>query len=229
MSSKKTNKTSHPIHAAQWRRLRDLSGPPPLLPGEDHDAYEALWMGIAVAMNPWDFVEVLDVQNLADATWNDWRRRRCELGVLKAAIPGAIARLLSRVMSPKTAEDLANSYLEGDEEERADVEAALADRGFTMDDVRGVAFEIRLLDLETLHNIGAKTQWRRGAIHREISRRRESLARLGRTADAGPQAHGATTTTNNTRTNAAKTRNTKTKTKNTQDGAAPCDIGKAGK
>ena len=55
---------------------RDLFGPPPILEGEDADAYNEILDRVFGAVGPTDFVEEIWVHDLVDVTWTMFRWRR---------------------------------------------------------------------------------------------------------------------------------------------------------
>ena len=62
--------------------VRALLGEPPLLPGEDRAAYEALLEQVAQARVPKDFVEWLNVKDIADFAWEGERLKRLKARLL---------------------------------------------------------------------------------------------------------------------------------------------------
>lgn len=181
-------------HLEALNKLQAICGAPALLPGEDRRAYENLWLGIAEATNAGDFLAYIDVDNLAASMWDEWRRRACTSGTLKAAIPAAIAKLLKTALDDRQAHEIAKDYADGADDYKKEVEARLAEMGYTLDDIRGVAFEIRIQEIESLDRLGAKGEWRRAAIRREMDRRREACAK--RDADATGARGGEDAATN---------------------------------
>ena len=53
-----------------------LFGPPPILEGEDADAYNEILDRVFGAVAPTDFIEDIWVRDLVDVTWNMFRLRR---------------------------------------------------------------------------------------------------------------------------------------------------------
>lgn len=164
-------------HLAALREMQAIGGSPPLLPGEERAAYERLWLGVAAAFDPRDFLDYLDVQHDVDLRWDELRRRACAPGMLKAAIPQAIRQLLETAMDYRDANEISKAYADGDDDDRKEVEAQLAAMGYTDADIRGVAFAIRLREIETLERLGAKGDWRRRAIRLDLDRRRDRVVR----------------------------------------------------
>ena len=69
---KKSERRSAPKALAR----RDLFGPPPILEGEDADAYNEILDRVFGAVAPTDFVEEIWVRDLADVSWAMFRWRR---------------------------------------------------------------------------------------------------------------------------------------------------------
>src|SRR3954447_10584571 len=58
---------------------------PPLLPGEDPDAYDRLLTGVGVAVAPKDVIEWLWVKDIVDLLWEAQRLRRMRVALLTGA------------------------------------------------------------------------------------------------------------------------------------------------
>jgi hypothetical protein len=66
--------TREPRSVPEW--VRDLLGPPPVLPGESLARYEALLLGFARSLKPKDEVEWFEVRDATDAEWEAQRLKR---------------------------------------------------------------------------------------------------------------------------------------------------------
>jgi hypothetical protein len=60
-------------------------GPPPLLEGEDSNAYDELLARISTAVKPTDIIEDIWVREVTDLTWEALRLRRLKTALLSAS------------------------------------------------------------------------------------------------------------------------------------------------
>jgi hypothetical protein len=74
--------------------IRELLGPPPLLPFEDFDAYERVLNQMAQAVAPQDFVEWTWLRDIVDLGWEIGRARRAKVLRLRIACLPAISNHL---------------------------------------------------------------------------------------------------------------------------------------
>ena len=64
-----------------------IFGPPPVLPGEDASAYEALLACVSADVKPADIIEKIWVRDIVDHTWDIFRLRRIKVSLVSQAIP----------------------------------------------------------------------------------------------------------------------------------------------
>ena len=74
--------------------LKALLGPPPLLDGEDADAYDALYRQIRTAIAPRDFIEEIWARDFVDNLWETLRLRRLKVNLMRASAHEGLERLL---------------------------------------------------------------------------------------------------------------------------------------
>jgi hypothetical protein len=70
------NESSKSQSASKALRRPDLFGPPPILMGEDAQAYDEILDRAFGAVGPTDFIEEIWVRDLVDVTWSLFRLRR---------------------------------------------------------------------------------------------------------------------------------------------------------
>jgi hypothetical protein len=63
-----------------------LFGPPPLLEGEDSEAYDVLLARVSGVVGPTDFIEEIWVRDIVDVTWTLFRLRRIQAAFLSAKV-----------------------------------------------------------------------------------------------------------------------------------------------
>jgi len=158
-------------------------GPPPLLIGEDHEAYNQLLASVIDCVAPADCLEEIWTNDIVQQTWDIIRYRRSKTAMLNNAMPNAVALLLSVPM--KKTYDV----------ER--VEQLLASAGMTIDQVQGRALEFKLEQIDKVERLITLVEMRRSATFREIDRHRErkQFAKALRTKIAEIEATEAETIT----------------------------------
>ena|SRR5215510_6343431 len=62
--------------AANFAKLRELFGPPPVLSTENQKAYDDLTMHLLQVFRPHDLIELMYIRQLADITWEIVRYTR---------------------------------------------------------------------------------------------------------------------------------------------------------
>jgi hypothetical protein len=72
--------TSKPAKAARLA----MFGPPPLIIGEDADAYEELLARVSADVEPKDILEEIWVRDIVDLAWGLLRLRRLKAGLFNA-------------------------------------------------------------------------------------------------------------------------------------------------
>ena len=81
--------------------IRALLGEAPLLPGEDRAAYEALLEQVAQARAPKDFVEWLNVKDIADFAWESERLKRLKARMLTQRVKEALCGHVENALEKK--------------------------------------------------------------------------------------------------------------------------------
>src|SRR5215813_13972974 len=84
-----------------------LSGPPPLLEGEDTAAYDELLVRISGAVKPADILEEIWVRDIVDLVWEAFRLRRLKANLTTAVAHEGVERILTPLLGWSSAHDLA--------------------------------------------------------------------------------------------------------------------------
>src|SRR5499433_4596749 len=71
-----------------------LSGPPPLLEGEDTAAYDELLVQISGAVKPADILEEIWVRDIVDLVWEAFRLRRLKANLITVKAHNGLEQIL---------------------------------------------------------------------------------------------------------------------------------------
>jgi hypothetical protein len=166
--------------------LTELSGPPPLLPGEDATAYDALQARLTTDIAPQDIIEEILAQEVGENQWQKLRLRRLEMELLRVSVPKALVKVLIPVCSnfacAKTvpgrflgiggASKLAQAWAAGEPEAIDAVRTLLRAANLTMDAVLAQGFADNIQVFEQIERIIRMNALQRDDNLREIARRR---------------------------------------------------------
>jgi hypothetical protein len=156
-------------------KLLTMSGPPPLLEGEDAAAYDELLTQVASAVRPNSIIEDIWVRDVVDLVWEVWRLRRLKAHLMRVSAFQGLAELLAPFLGPSDAEDLAKDWAALRPKARKRVDSILASTGLTIDSVMAQTLSLKLNVIETIDHMVATAEARRNSILREIDRHRETL------------------------------------------------------
>ena len=161
-----------------------LLGPPALLAGESAETYNAMLSDFAAAVGPSDFVEWVWVKDVTDLTWEIVRVRRFKTGIIANAQKDGLTSILDSLvqdgflysLNTEQPNQMATQWFAGGEA-RKEVAAKLEQFGLGAESIPAQAFLVRCRQLATIEQMLASAEKRRNTTLREISRRRDSLAR----------------------------------------------------
>ncbi len=159
-------------------QLVEILGPPPLLDGENLDAYNALYDRVRSAVAPSDIIEELWVRDVVDLTWETLNLRRMKTRIIESGRSRSLVNMLVPLFEYlNEARDLVRNYLNGDPDAGNTVAKMLAQVGADESTVRAEAFAARLNTLERVDQLIWRSEMRRNNVLREVDRRRDVLAR----------------------------------------------------
>jgi hypothetical protein len=153
-----------------------LFGPPPLIEGEDTQAYDELLTQISTAVRPADILEDIWVRDIVDLVWERFRLRRLKANLMTASAVQGLAKVLEAFLGPCDAEDLAKDWAARKPRAIKRVDNILAAAGLTMDAVMAQTLSLKLDDIERIDRMIGLAEARRNAVLREIDRHRETLS-----------------------------------------------------
>jgi hypothetical protein len=155
-------------------------GPPPILPGEDAGAYEAMLAQVTKAVKPTCIIEQFWIRDIVDLTWEIIRLRGLKARLISDKVPDLLAvRLGSHVPqhSGVAAQKLVRKWVAGDPDAKARVEKRLTSMNLTIDSVYGEALLKDFDSIERIDQLIMVIERRRNAVCREIDRHRIACSR----------------------------------------------------
>lgn len=185
MSSRRKNRSAS---KAELLPIESIFGPPPILPGEDMPAYEALLGRVSADVKPADTIEKIWVRDVVDQTWEIFRLRKIKVGLASQRMAEALSKFLDGYehefpqYSESTNRDLdrrilADRWVMKDPDVVAWVSELEANGYFTINEVMASAFAREADGIERVDRLITVAEGRRNSVLREIERRRATFAR----------------------------------------------------
>ncbi len=168
-------------------------GRPPLIPGEETAAYEALQAGISENVRPRGVLEEAWVREVGDLTWERLRQRRLKASLMTACANQGLQKLLESLNVPgNTSHELARRWAARELAAVAQVDAILDAAGLGIDHVMSRTLHKNIAEIVCIERMIASVELRRAALLREIEHYRTHLgADLRRAAHAADAIHEA--------------------------------------
>ena len=159
-------------------------GPPPLVDGEDTEAYNDLLMQVSSAVHPADTVEEILVRDVVDYTWEILRWRRAKISLVKFTMQSDLKLLLSPLFRrrsknqvlPRQLVKLVELWAVGDKFAANELVKRIASANLTTKAVIDRNFLKNIEQIERLEQLITTYESRRNAALREIDRHRAALA-----------------------------------------------------
>lgn len=189
---KKTNrKSTRPIKLKCFRDAQKFFGPPPVLMGEDTEAYYALGQAIWEARSPQEFIEVSWINDITYHLWEAHRLRRMKLHLIDADRLEAIKILASNLSNKPSLyfnEEFWQNWLKGDANTVELVELLLKRSELPDEAITAISIQQNMETLEKFEKQSSQFEARRMAAIREsdnyreyAEQRRERLSRQRQT------------------------------------------------
>jgi hypothetical protein len=206
--------------------VKALLGPPPLIRGENEEAFWKWWRAFVAAYEPQTLSDWIGVHELACKHWEQNRLRRSTSALIDGALIGGLKRLLApvtrpAVFNPTGGNDLGNDptkiaheYFAGSNEKKKDARRRVQAWGFSDDHilaepVRSRADAIILFDRMDNYRSGAKR-----ALQKELDRGLEARrSQSGQSADQNWESCGESTSESNGGSNTETNTETDSETK----------------
>jgi len=159
-------------------------GRPPLIDGEDEEAYGSLLDRLMGELAPDGVIEEMWTRNIVDLAWQALRLRRIKADLVSACAQQGLERVLVDLIDWSAAHDLARNWALNDDDAHARVADLLGRAVLDENAIIAQALAARIDDVERLDRMVVQAEARRDAVLAQFERRRVSGAcRLTR-ADA---------------------------------------------
>jgi hypothetical protein len=156
--------------------LDQLLGPPPLIEGEDEDAYYALRGRIAVAVKPTDDIEKIWVRDFADNVWEAFRLRQAKASLMRSLARHGVERVITPLVDYHTKDKLVKGWSARERGSVKEVDRLLKKAGLNQSAIVGETLAANLDTFERIDGMIMSLEARRNATLREIERRRDGFA-----------------------------------------------------
>ena len=165
---------SHPLAFSCFKEAQDFLGAPPILTGEDPEAYYALGQAIWEARSPQDFIEVMWVNDNTYHLWEALRLRRMKLHLISAGRFEAAQELIKQITGKTFPAEFWNDWVKDENESKKIVDVILNDNGLGDEAITAKAAEKIVDVLEKLERQSTQFEARRLATLREAEFYREN-------------------------------------------------------
>jgi hypothetical protein len=170
--------------------LGTIFGPPPILPGEDASAYEALLGRVSADVKPTDILEKIWVRDVVDRTWEILRLRRIKTGFASRTMAQTLSKFIHGFVHehPQFPENASTARSDGFRDLLAQrwvmrdpgvvgwVNELEANGYISINEVMASVFERELSRIERVDRLITVAEDRRNSVLREIERRRAMFA-----------------------------------------------------
>lgn len=157
--------------------LLKMMGKAPVLPGEDFDAYNALFERLRSAVAPADDLEEIWVFDFVDLTWEVLRLRRLKTQLFKSCAGAGLARILKNLPDVENPSRLVADWVMKEPQSVKRVDELLAQAGLDRETVWAQTLAVRIDDFDRIDHMIARAEERRSAVLREVEHHRATLAR----------------------------------------------------
>jgi hypothetical protein len=126
------------------KQYESLFGQPPLLEGEDREAYLALRSAVIEDRKPDSLMEWIGVNDLVNKLWEEQRYRRASTALIRSGTLKAIEFFLKDICLALFDEpsQMAMKYFSTDPKERKEVTSLLAQHGITASEIQAKAAQL---------------------------------------------------------------------------------------
>jgi len=165
--------------------LDEMLGKRPILPSEDHKAYDQLTYKFRATISPKDIVEEILVRDVIDLTWEVQRLKNYKNQILQFNQGSALEKVFDQIFGYGSVKrELIDKWKKGDPLAKEKVNQELTSRGFEISVVDAMNFRLNIGDIERIDRLIMQAEARRMAHLREVQRHRSFLAEIMREAIA---------------------------------------------
>jgi len=157
--------------------LDTILGAPPILPGEDAEAYDTMKREFREAVQPRNIIEETLVRDAVDITWEIQRLKKYKAKLLYLQRHEALTKLFDKHLGFRHGKgSVVDAWTRGEKKAVKEVEEFLANHGLEVADLEPHGFVAFMENHERIDRLIMQAEARRSAHLREIDRHRSSLA-----------------------------------------------------
>lgn len=168
-----------------------LFGKPPVLTGEDAEAFTALKQRLFEGVKPADFIEAMAINDLLNLVWETTRLRRLRARLLETSDHEGLQHIVgSLIDSHYSAGKLTRVWALSGREASGDLAEIMEAANIDREAIQAQTLAVKLNAYEAIDRMIERADARRIVVMRELDRHREALAR--RIKDAVAEIEDAT-------------------------------------
>lgn len=168
-----------------------LFGKPPVLTGEDAEAFTALKHHLFESVKPADFIEAMAINDLLNLVWETTRLRRLRARLLETSDHVGLQHIVgSLIDSHYNAGTLTRDWALSGREASGDLAEIMEAANIDREAIQAQTLAVKLNAYEAIDRMIERADARRIVVMRELDRHREALAR--RIKDAVAEIEDAT-------------------------------------
>jgi hypothetical protein len=157
------------------KQLESLLGQPPLLEGEDREAYLALRSALIEDRQPKTVMDWIHVHDLVTQLWEEQRYRRASAALIRGGMLAALKYYLQEIskrcfLDDWSVEQKANQYFSTSAKERKEVVSLLAQYGITHSELLAKAAQLESNGVLTFERLVASRVNGRRMLRKEAER-----------------------------------------------------------
>ena len=158
------------------KQLESLLGQPPLLEGEDREAYLALRAALIEDSQPKTVMDWIHVHDLVTQLWEERRFRRASAALIRGAMLAAVEYYLEEIASSGgntndfSVKRKATQYFSGNQKERKEVISLLAQHGITTSELQAKAAQLESSGVLTFERLVSSRVNGRRMLRKEAER-----------------------------------------------------------
>jgi hypothetical protein len=157
------------------KQLESLLGQPPLLEGEDREAYLALRSALIEDRQPKTVMDWIHVHDLVTQLWEEQRYRRASAGLIRGGMLAALQYYLREIskscfLGDWSVTEKANQYFSDNPKERKEVISLLAQYGITPSELLAKAAQLESNGVLTFERLVSSRVNGRRMLRKEAER-----------------------------------------------------------
>jgi hypothetical protein len=157
------------------KQLESLLGQPPLLEGEDREAYLALRSALIEDCQPKTVMDWIHVHDLVTQLWEEQRFRRASAAIIRGAMLAAVEYYLQEISKTKSILDFcfrekALQYFSANPKERKEIVSLLAQYGITHSELLAKAAQLESNGVLTFERLVSSRVNGRRMLRKEAER-----------------------------------------------------------